>query len=262
MSEAILGAGQATADNLPALQADMQYMIRVTDLDMAEQITARLDDTAQSIAAMTGCSVEKHWVSKSRPGLTNHAMAALVWDQIQTVGPPQWDEPALDLARHVQEACGTSPDQNPLIDACTTLIPPQEAEAILRRDLPPSQLNATSDDYTDMTWHAPTARFYIARPALRGGPYPAWAMNALGGMPQTIDPMVTTAARVLARSALRLLTDKTARDTAWAEFEKRTGGGIGGDNWIPPLADYPPPVDFAWPEYVTTPRGTHWHIPG
>ena len=29
ISEAILGAGQATADNLPALQADLQYMIRV-----------------------------------------------------------------------------------------------------------------------------------------------------------------------------------------------------------------------------------------
>lgn len=132
---------------------------------------------------------------------------------------------------------------------------PQEAEAILRRALPPEQMNSTSDDYTDMSWHAPLARFYVARPALRGGPYPAWAMNALGGIPETIDPMVTTAARILARSALRLLQDAGARAAAWAEFEARTGGGVGGERWIAPLCDYAPPVDLAWPEYVETRRG-------
>ena len=130
-------------------------------------------------------------------------------------------------------------------------------EAILRRDLPPAQANSTSDDYTDMTWHCPTARVYIARPALRGGPYPPWAMNALGGMPPLIDPTVTTAARVLARSALRFLTDTDLRRAAREEFEaRRAEAGA-----IPPLADYPPPVALPWPEYVETVRGRHWHIP-
>src|SRR5690606_13128602 len=104
------------------------------------------------------------------------------------------------------------------------LIAPQEAERILREDLPPSQANSTSDDYTDMTWHAPTARFYIARPALnapRGYVYPAWVMNALGGIPETIDPMVQTAAGVLALSALRILEDAEVRAGMWAEFEAR-----------------------------------------
>ncbi len=260
ISEAILGAGQATADNLPALQADLQYMIRVPELAMAEQVSAQLDRIAENVASLTGCRVEKHWVSKSRPGLTNHAMASLVWDAIEAVGAPQWSDDGLALARQVQEACGFAAEEAPLIDACSQFIPPQEAEAKLRQSLPPDQLNSTSDDYTDMTWHAPTARFYIARPAMRGGPYPGWAMNALGGMPATIDPMVTTAARVLARSALRLLTDEAARADAWTEFEQRTGGGIGGSEWIAPLADYEPPLDFAWPEYVTTARGRHWHV--
>ena len=83
---------------------------------------------------------------------------------------------------------------SPFIDECERLIEPQEAEAILRRDLPPSQINSTSDDYTDMSWHAPTARFYVARPVLKVAAtaiaYPAWVMNALGGIPATIDPMV------------------------------------------------------------------------
>ena len=115
-----------------------------------------------------------------------------------------------------------------------------------------------------MSWHAPTCRFYIARPALAAQPdvaWPGWVMNALGGIPETIDPMVTCAAKTVALTALRLLEDKTARDAAKAEFVERTGGGIGGDKWIAPLCDYDPPIHFRWPEYVTTPRGRDWWIP-
>lgn len=262
ISEAILGAGQATADNLPARQADLQYMIRVADLQMAEQVSGHLDRIAEAAAALNGCEVEKIWVSKSRPGLTNHAMATLVWNEMAQVGAPYWDAAARKILREVQRNCGVTSEGDPLLEACEQLIAPQEAEAILRRALPPEQMNSTSDDYTDMSWHAPLARFYVARPALRGGPYPAWAMNALGGIPETIDPMVTTAARILARSALRLLQDAGARAAAWAEFEARTGGGVGGEHWIAPLCDYAPPVDLAWPEYVETRRGRHWHLPG
>jgi aminobenzoyl-glutamate utilization protein B len=86
-------------------------------------------------------------------------------------------------------------------------------------------------------------------------------MNALGGIPATIDPMVQTAARILALSALRLLEDKPARDAAMAEFVERTGGGVGGTTWTPPLCDYAPPIHFRWPEYITTPRGQDWWIP-
>jgi aminobenzoyl-glutamate utilization protein B len=86
-------------------------------------------------------------------------------------------------------------------------------------------------------------------------------MNALGGIPATIDPMIVCAAKTVALTMLRLLTDPTARDQAWQEFEQRTGGGIGGQDWIAPLADYDPPIDFRWPEYVTTPRGWDWCIP-
>ena len=81
-------------------------------------------------------------------------------------------------------------------------------------------------------------------------------MNALGGMPETIDPMVQVASKVLALSALRLLEDQTARDAAMLEFETRKA-----ETDSPPLCDYPSPHGFNWPEYVQTARGTDWHIP-
>ena len=259
MSEAILTAGQATADNLPAGLAEIQYMMRTPDIAMAEQLTAGLDRNAQAAADMTGCRWERHWVCKSRPGIANHAMANVVWDAMQDVGAPVWDAAAKGIAREIQATCGLDPMADPFIPEMSQLMDPQQAEAILRRDLPPSQTNSTSDDYTDMTWHAPTARFYVARPALRapgGYTYPAWVMNALGGIPATIDPMVQTAAKILACSALRILEDAEARDAAMLEFKKRTAEAP-----IPPLCDYDPPIHFRWPEYVTTARGRDWWIP-
>ncbi|MEI2807543.1 MULTISPECIES: amidohydrolase [Paracoccaceae] len=264
ISEAILTAGQATADNQPAGLAELQYMIRVPTIAMAEAVTAALDRNAEAAAAMTGCRWERHWVAKSRPGLANHAVARVVWDAMQRRGAPGWDDAAAAVAREIQANLGLTPMDDPFIPEMSRLVEPEAAEAILRRDLAPSQTHSTSDDYTDMCWHAPTARFYIARPALRapeGFAYPSWVMNALGGIRATIDPMVERAAEVLALSALRLIEDGAARDAAWAEFRERTGVGVGGSAWIAPLCDYAPPIHFRWPEYVTTTRGPDWWIP-
>jgi len=47
------------------------------------------------------------------------------------------------------------------------------------------------------------------------------------------------------------------------EFKERTGGGIGGSNWVAPLLpkDFAAPVDLRWPEYIETVRGQEWWIP-
>ena len=264
VSEAILTAGQATADNLPAAMADIQYMIRTPTIAMAEQVTEVLDRNATAAAAISGCRYERHWVSKSRHGLANHTMASVVWDTFQRVGAPKWDPAAVSVAQEIQRNLRLEPMAEPFIDACEQLTDPKQAEAELRQDLPGWQLNSTSDDYTDMTWQVPTARFYVARPALKAPPgyqYPAWVMNALGGIPSTIDPMVQCAARVISGSALHLLQDREVLAAAQSEFSRRTGGGRGGAKWVAPLCDYEPPIGFRWPEYVTTARGHEWCIP-
>ena len=260
ISEAILTAGQATADNLPAELAEIQYMIRVPSLDMAEQVTRILDQNAQAAAQVTGCRSERHWVSKSRHGLPNHAIASLVWQALEYIGPPHWDEAAKAIARDIQRNLGVTPLEDPFIEELSTLIHPQDAEDALRQDLPPSQLNSTSDDYTEMCWHAPTSRLYIARPALKASgttAHPSWVMNAMGGIPTLIDPMIITAAKTQALAALRLLEDEKSRRLAYEEFERRKDEA----GAIPPLCDYDPPINFRWPEYVETRRGRDWSIP-
>ena len=266
MNEAVLTMGQATADNIPAQLAQIQYICRVPTAAMAEHVTRALDHCAESAARLAHCTWRRDWVSKGRPGLANHAMARATFANLQAVGAPRWGAEAITLANRIRATLGEASAERPFLAATEELIPPDAAEAELRRMLPPNQAYFTSDDYTEYCWHAPTVRLYIGRPTLapRGGGrgWPAWVMNALGGLSPCIDPMTEVAAKTIAHTILDLLERPELLAEARAEFVTRTGGGIGGAQWQAPLCDYPPPLDFRWPEYVTTPRGRReWVIP-
>lgn len=264
LNEVILASGQATADNLAAQMAQIVYAVRTSSAAMLGKIMAVLDRNAEGAAALAHCTVKKHWVSKSRPGLANHALAELTYHNLEQAGAPKWGPRAIAIAQSIQKELGLKPMRAPFLQETEELIAPQAAEARLRADIPSWQTHYTSDDYTDMTWHAPTVRFYVGRPTLRaprGFVYPDWALNALGGIPQTIDPMVMCAAKTIAGTIVDLMTDREALAGARNEFIKRTGGGIGGAAWEKPWCDYPPPVDFPWPRYIENGRGREWWIP-
>jgi aminobenzoyl-glutamate utilization protein B len=136
----------------------------------------------------------------------------------------------------------------------------------LRASLPSWQKHLSADDYVEFCWHAPTVRLLAGRPRLRladGRQNPTWTYNALGGLPAAVDPGLFVAARTMALTLLDLATQPETLAAAQAEFRQRTGGGIGGTEWVGPLlpADFDPPVDLRWPEYVTTDRGEEWCIP-
>jgi aminobenzoyl-glutamate utilization protein B len=194
-------------------------------------------------------------------------MAELTYRNLELVGAPEYTEEVRSFAREIQENLGLSPMENPFPEEHERLISPQEAEAQLRYSLPPWQLNFTSDDYVEYTWHAPSVRLYTARPRLESPSadytYPAWAINAMGGRPEIVDPGMFVAGKTLAATLLDLLTQPEELEKARTEFNERTGGGVGGSKWVAPLLapDFPPPVDLRWPEYVQTVRGEEWWIP-
>ena len=265
MNEAILSAGQATADNLPAAQAQIQYIVRAPDVATAERVVSILDRNAAAAASVNHCTWQRHWVSKSRPGLANHAMAELTYRNLEAVGAPRFNHgKAVEVAQAIQSELGLEPMAEPFLAATESLIDPRDAEAALRQQIPPWQEHFTSDDYTEYCWHAPTVRLYVARPTLAapepGYRYPAWVMNALGGIRETIDPMIRCAASTIGLTVVDLLTRPDLLQAAQAEFTQRTGGGSNGNQALPPLCDYDPPIDFPWPEYVTTERGRHWSL--
>lgn len=267
LNEFIMVAGQCTSDNLPPRISQIQYTWRSPTLGIQEQIYTVLKRNAQQAAEVTGCRASVRWVTKSRVGLPNLALADLAYRNLELVGPPVYDDEARVLARAIQENLGIEPMEDPFAPENQRLSPPREAEADLRRGLPLWQTHFSADDYVEYTWHAPTVQILTARPHLRppqpGYSYPAWVFNAMGGMRPCIDPGMFVAGKAIAATLADLLTRPEELEKAQAEFRERTGGGAGGARWVAPLLpkDFQPPIDLRWPEYVQTPRGEEWWIP-
>jgi aminobenzoyl-glutamate utilization protein B len=265
-NEAILTAGQATADNLPPHISQIQYLLRCDSIEQAETIAQVMDNNAAAAALATGCQWKKTWVCKSRGGLPNHVMAQATYDNLALVGAPRWGNEAVEIAQEIQANLGLEPMEKPFLPATEELIEPQECERQLRLQMPAWQKHLTSDDYPEYTWHCPTVRLLVARPMLSapaGYTYPDWVANALGGIRQAIDPMIQVAAKTIAATLVDLLTRPDLLAAARAEFIERTGGGIGGSRWQAPLLpkDFQAPHRYRWPEYIRTVRGEEWWIP-
>ena len=267
LNEFVLAAGDATADNLPPRLSQIQYAWRSPLLSVQEQIASILENNARQAAAATGCDAYVQWVTKTRVGLANNALADLTYRNLELVGPPTYSEAAREFGRAVQRNLGLEPMDNPFPAAYERLTPPREHEAATRTLLPEWQRNFTSDDYVEYTWHAPTVRLFTGRPQLRppqpGYEYPAWAYLALGGRPEIVDPGMFLAGKAIAGTMLDLFTKPEELAKTQAEFKDRTGGGVGGAKWVGPLLpkDFAPPIDLRWPEYVTTARGEEWWLP-
>lgn len=249
-TDAILSDGQATADNLPQRVARLQFSWRTPDIEMAEHILAVLDRNASAAAMMAHCEVEQRWVARSRPGRTNHVLARALYDNLAEVGPPIYGPEAVALAQEVQSNLGVEVSDHPFLPETEQLIEPEEAERLLREQMPAWQRNWTSDDYVEMSHYAPLVRFYVSRPALASvpnfGPYPAWVMNALGGMRATIAPTIITAGKTIAGTFLELLAYPATLAEARDEFDSCVAAEP-----MPALlaADFEAPIDLPWPDY-------------
>ena len=167
LNEFIMAAGDATSDNLPPRFSQIQYSWRGPTLGIQQQIYNVLENNARQAAATTGCQASVRWVTKTRVGLTNHAMADLTYQNLELAGPPKLSEEAREFGRKIQQNLGITPMESPFNESCEQLTSPQEYEANLRHSLPAWQQNFTSDDYIDYTWHAPTVRLFTGRPVCR-----------------------------------------------------------------------------------------------
>jgi len=267
MNEYIMTGGQCTSDNLAPRFSQIQYSWRAPTLALQRQLLKVLENNAKHVAAICHCEVSMRWVAKTRVGLTNHAMADMVYKNLELAGPPVFSDEAVKFGQEIQKNVGIEPMDDPIAELSRKLTPPKEFEEQKRQVLPPWQKNYTSDDYVDYTWHAPTARMMVDRCHLKspetGFVYPAWAYNATGGIRSMIDPCIMTAGKVIGASIIELLTNPDELKKAKAEFNERTGGGVGGSKWVAPLlpSDFKPPVNLKWPEYINTVRGEEWYLP-
>jgi aminobenzoyl-glutamate utilization protein B len=263
LNQVVLGAGNATADNLPARMTQIQYSWRSSRIDIQEQILEVLERTAKHAAGLTNCEVRMRWVTRTRPGLPNLVLSDLVHDQLGEVGPVPFSEDALAFGRALEAELGHQPSKDPFLEGIRRIVTPQEEDARVRATLPPWQDCTGADDFTEYSWQTPTVRFHTAKPLLRvtGGDMNHWANNAMNGLPAAIDPCWSYASKVIARCAVRLISDPGLLAEAHAEFDDRRAQA--DPRLLAPLlpADFVPPIELPWPEYVETHRGREWTLP-
>ena len=83
-------------------------------------------------------------------------------------------------------------------------------------------------------------------------PYVIGGASPVPVQEEIVDPGMFLAGKTIAGTILDLLTAPGELEKATAEFNERTGGGVGGSKWVAPLLppDFKPPVKryaLAWP---------------
>ncbi|WP_214106249.1 hypothetical protein [Acrocarpospora catenulata] len=263
LNEAIVGSNFATADNLPARIGQIQYSWRSPSHEVQETILHTLLRTAAGVANMSNTRLSMRWLSKVRPGLPNHALTQATFDNLAEFGAPVFEESVYRHAAALESELGFTPGEDPFMPQNTTVTPLEVTEANMRFNLPQWQTHSGADDYTEYTWHCPTARFFTSRPFLRqlGGSYWHWANNTFNGLRAAIDPTWVRAGEVIATTVIRYVQDDALREAARTEFEERRA--TSEERLLRPAfdGDFAPPHDLPWPEYVTTKRGHEWVLP-
>ena len=266
LNEYIMVGGQCTSDNVPPKISQIQYAFRAPLLAMQEQIERVLDNNAKGVGVITGTRVTKRIVTKTRVGLANNALAEGMHGNLKLAGPPVFGEEAKKVGRQIQENLGLEPMEDPFTKDCQEISPLKAGDENKRRVFPTWVETQGSDDYVDYMWTAPCVRVTTGRAALRPPDpnyrYPRWTRLAMGGIRETIDPMIFHANKAIGATIVELIAKPDELKRCQDEFKERTGGGVGGSKWVAPLLpkDFYPPIDLPWPEYVTTVRGEEWSL--
>jgi aminobenzoyl-glutamate utilization protein B len=256
INEAILVAGQATADNIPPKLGIITYAWRSPSLTQQDQIWKVLLNNAESVAKITGCNVTPRWVTKTRTGLFNKALADIAYENLELIGAPQFTEDDKEKAREIVHNLGYVPPQEPYNEKLTT---PDDWEKMWRSSIPPHQKKFGSDDYVEFTWHCPTVwiQVYVPSVSVPGVRLPAWTRYSLCGMKGVIDKSINTAGKAISGTMIDLLTSPSHLKACKDEYTERTKTYI--EKPLLPR-DLEPPIDLPWPEYKMTIRGREWSV--
>jgi aminobenzoyl-glutamate utilization protein B len=215
---AMLDSG-GIAPNVVQARAKVRYSVRARDLAGMQELVERVRKVAEGAALMTETKMEAQIISAVSNLLANDPLERAMYDVLQQLGPPPFDDTDRSFAQKIQ---ATLSDQDiesvyrsvgqPRSDAplCNKIIP-LDAPRILMRG---------STDVGDVSWAIPTVQAHGAMMAI-GTPLHTWQVVAQGKMPAAHKGMVHVA-KVMAATACKLLTDEALLVAAKADHQART----------------------------------------
>ena len=228
---AITDAG-GVSPNVVQAKASVLYMVRANKVADSVKLQARVDDIARGAALMTGTEFERVFIDGTAELLPNFAIEQALYRNLEESGVPDYSPEDLELAAALKASypgsgiSGVYGMRDPAI-AKTVRALSRDGEKPVNDFIPPlystTQFSPGSTDVGDVSWLTPTSQIEtVCWPA--GVPGHSWQIVACGKSELAHKGMFL-AAKVLAGTAVDLLSDEALLARARVEFEERSAGG-------------------------------------
>lgn len=241
---AITDAG-GISPNVVQNHAEVLYMTRANKVRDCIALQKRVDDIADGAALMTGTSYERVFIDGLAELLPNFTLERLLYRNFKEVGLPEYTQKELEEASRLK---GTFPEMSsvpgiaPNFDAAA-------AEEVREKSCGYTKPIADflypmysgncfipgSTDVGDVSWQTPTSQIETAAWPF-GCPAHSWQAVACGKTSFAQKAMLC-AAKVLAGTAIDLMTDDTVLEEAKKEFLEKSASG-----YVCPIEDGAVPV--------------------
>ena len=229
---AITDAG-GVSPNVVQAKANVLYMVRANKVADSIKLQARVDDIAKGAALMTGTTFERVFIDGTAELLPNFTIEKALYENFCAVGVPEYTPEEYTLAAALK---ATYPGSgmgginaarfDPALRKAVAELSENGAKPI--NDFIPPLYSGTdfspgSTDVGDVSWQTPTSQIEaVCWPA--GVPGHSWQIVACGKSGMAHKGMLM-AGKVLAATAIDLLTDPDLLAAAKAEFAERSVEG-------------------------------------
>ncbi|MFA9437605.1 MAG: M20 family metallopeptidase [Candidatus Bathyarchaeota archaeon] len=217
------------------------YLIRAPERDQLEPIYDRILKIAEGAALMTETELEVEFIKGIYNKVPSLTLSKVVTANMREIGAPTYTAEEMEFAGKVSESISEASKRTTLWktkrpgweDLMTVLMDGSVPDA-----WNDGEVSHGSTDVSDVSWMTPTMEFSTATYIL-GTPGHSWQNVAFSGM-SIGHKSLFYASKIIASTAIDLLTKPELIKEAWEELDKRKAGRV----YRSPIpADLGPPLD-------------------
>jgi aminobenzoyl-glutamate utilization protein B len=215
--------------NVVPSKASIWYYFRHVTYPKIMELYEKANNIADGAALMTNTTVSRKVLGSAWPRHFNKVIAETMYENIKTVGLPNWSEADHTLAKALQKEVNSGKeDSNGLQTELDELGLPVK-----------NPVSGGSDDIGDISWKLPTVtlRFPSNIPGLQGH---HWS-NAVAMATPIAHKGVVAGAKVVATTIIDFLMNPSLVDDAWKYFREEQGMEI---KYVPMVTESDAPAIY------------------
>jgi len=215
------------APNIVPDYAQVWYFVRAPHRDQVEKVYSKLLDIAKGATLMTGTTFDVEFLTGVHEYIPNYSIGDIIYRNLLKVGGPKFTE---EEKKFAEELSKTMPSDSFQTTLSTSDLTQEEVGAILsnkiiKKDRGPvskDKLKAASTDVGDVSFITPTGQFFTTCWPFNCATH-SWQATASAGSSIGFKGMIV-ASKVIALTALDLMTQPDVLKMAQDEFKKETNG--------------------------------------